>query len=79
MLKNNINPSSTTYGIMIKAYGFLINACITNNNIPKVFELYEALKNESFEISTILYTTLIKAYAKQKDLGKVIEVFNTIQ
>ena len=45
----------------------------------KAFELYESLKKESYEMNTILYTTLIKAYTKQKDINKVIEIFNTMK
>ena len=37
------------------------------------------MKNESYEMNTILYTTLIKAYTKQKDINKVIEIFNTMK
>ena len=57
----------------------MINACIKNNDLNKAFELYESLKNESYEMNTILYTTLIKAYTKQKDINKVIEIFNTMK
>ena len=47
--------------------------------LNKAFELYESLKKESYEMNTILYTTLIKAYTKQKNINKVIEIFNTMK
>ena len=67
MKSKNIEISSITYGC-------LINACIKNNCLNKVFELYEELELNKIEMNTILYTSLINAYGKKMNLKKVLEI-----
>lgn len=72
MKSKNIEISSITYGC-------LINACIKNNCLNKVFELYEELELNKIEMNTILYTSLINAYGKKMNLKKVLEIFRQMK
>ena len=72
MLKNNINPTSATYGIMIKAYGM-------KGDIKSALEIYYKMKNENSEISDITYGFLINACITNNNLPKAFELYEDLK
>ena len=57
--------------------GCLIDSCVKCDFLDKA---YEILKSEpNIQMNTIIYTTLIKGYTKQKNLEKALMVFQQMK
>ena len=58
-------------------YGCVLNACVQNKNIRQLTQIYEEMKVDStIKMNIILYTILIKAFGKAKNLTRAIELYN---
>jgi len=68
MINNSIEPNEIIYGV-------LLNACVRSANIGKVTQVYQDIQKRNIEMNVILYTTLIKAYTKVKDLQSALDVY----
>jgi len=55
-------------------FGCLIDACIKCNQLSKAIELLEQQK--SMPVNTIIYTTILKGFTKEKNFNKAQEIFN---
>jgi pentatricopeptide repeat domain-containing protein 1 len=45
-------------------YGCLVDACIKNDRLDMALKLIEQMKRDHISLNTVLYTTLIKGFAK---------------
>lgn len=58
-------------------YGCVLNACVINRNIRVLNDIYTELRNDpSVKMNIILYTILIKAFGKSKNLTKATELYD---
>ena len=60
-------------------YGLVLEACIRNGKIELAVQLYEKLGSHFFNDNSIVFTTIIKGYLKQKDYEKALEFFAKIK
>ena len=69
-MKNNakIEPNEIIYGC-------LMNACVRCSNLKKVTQVYLEMQEKDIRMNIILYTTLIKAYAKGKNIDDAFKVY----
>ena len=77
------NDKSVKPNIIV--YNAMLDCCVENNSITKMNEIYESLKSNFLEsdydsnvpspdLST--YSTVIKGYAKAKDMDKVFDIYS---
>jgi len=57
MKESNLIPNSVTYGC-------LIDACVKNNQVDQAMEVFDTMKKDGVQLNTIIFTTLIKGFAK---------------
>ena len=57
MKENQLIPNSVTYGC-------LIDACVKNSKLDRAIEVFETMKRDGVLANTIIYTTLIKGFAR---------------
>lgn len=48
------------------SYGLVLECCTRNGRMDLANELYESLKEHYFNENSIVFTTMIKGYLKQK-------------
>ena len=72
MVKNGINPSSITCGIVIKAYGM-------KGDLDSAMSIYYKMKKENIEISNITYGCIINACIKNNDQQKAFELYESLK
>ena len=67
------------------AYNAILDCCVECNNLIMLNKIYNDFKSRAEEDETnaqpdlITYSTVIKAYCKQKNIDKVEDIFNYIQ
>jgi pentatricopeptide repeat protein len=57
--------------------GCLIDACIKCNHLNKALEIIEQQK--AIPMNTIIYTTILKGFTKERNLSKALETFNIMK
>lgn len=57
MRQRNLIPNSVTYGC-------LLDACVKNGKLDRALEVFNTLREDNIPMNTIIYTTLIKGFAK---------------
>ena len=57
--------------------GCLIDACIKCGNLNKALEIIEEQKN--VQMNTIIYTTLLKGFTKERNIAKALETFSIMK
>ena len=57
--------------------GCLIDACIKCGNLNKALDIIEEQK--SIQMNTIIYTTILKGFTKEKNIAKALETFNIMK
>ena len=72
MKKSNIQPSSITCGIMIKAYGM-------KGDIKSAMNIYYQMKKDKIKISDVTYGCLINACIKNNELQKAFELYEALK
>lgn len=66
----------------IAAHNAMLDCCVECNDIGKMSEIYYSVKSAAIETSSncepdlITYSTVIKGYARSKQMDKVLDVFN---
>lgn len=68
MKDNKLVPNDVTYGC-------LIDACIKNGNLTKALQVFKDMKKDGVKMNTIIYTTLIKGYAKEFMLDEALALY----
>jgi pentatricopeptide repeat protein len=68
MRTKGIMPSQITFGI-------LLDACINENQVERAEEVFDTMKKEGCQMNTVLYTTLIKGFARAGQLVKAMGVY----
>ena len=56
-------------------YGCLLDACVKNDRLDLALILIEKMKEDNITLNTILYTTLIKGFAKAGKLEEALKIF----
>merc|ERR1712226_914909 len=69
MKERGLEPSQVTYGILLDGY---INGC----QVDKAAEVFDILTKEGCPMNTVLYTTLIKGFARE---GKVVDAMRVFR
>jgi pentatricopeptide repeat protein len=69
MKENNLIPNDVTYGC-------LIDACIKKGNFQKALQVFQDMKKGKVKMNTIIYTTLIKGYAKEYMLEEALALYS---
>eukprot|EP00916_Digyalum_oweni_P002514 GHVL01004617.1.p1 GENE.GHVL01004617.1~~GHVL01004617.1.p1 ORF type:complete len:839 (+),score=78.88 GHVL01004617.1:104-2620(+) len=73
MKRRNISPTSVTFGC-------LMDACVNNGEMDRTMEVFEAMQQDnSIVVNTILYTTLIKGFAKLKQVDKAMAIYENMR
>lgn len=68
MKENKLIPNDVTYGC-------LIDACIKNNNLQRALQVFKDMKKDNVKMNTIIYTTLIKGYAREYMLEEALSLY----
>lgn len=68
-------------GIKMKesSYGLVLEVCTRNGLMEEAIRVYEFVGEHYFNNNSIVFTTLIKGYLKQKDYIKALEFFNRVK
>lgn len=53
----------------------MLDACIKSGNNKKAMEVYDQMKQDKIKLNTILYTTLIKGFTRDKNKVKALEIY----
>ena len=72
MQLSNIEPSSVTYGILIKAYGFA-------NQLDNAFNAFIKMKESNLQPNDVTYGCLLDACIKNRKLDKALTVFEDMK
>ena len=67
MKRKHIEPSSVTYGILIKAYG-------KQNELSKAFKIFEEMKTKRVSVNDVTYGCLVDACVKNDRLDQALNL-----
>jgi pentatricopeptide repeat domain-containing protein 1 len=59
--------------------GCLIDSCVKCDSLDKALEIVERERRRGVVINTIIYTTLIKGYTKQRNITMAWRVFEKMK
>merc|ERR1719159_1176901 len=68
MKSNGINSSQVTFGI-------LLDTCINENALDKAARVFDEMVRNGIPMNTVLYTTLIKGFARASQTDKAMEIY----
>lgn len=68
MKHNNLVPNSVTYGC-------LLDACVKNNDVKRAHDVFDCMRRDKMPLNTVIYTTMIKAYSKEWQLDKALQLY----
>ncbi len=68
MRKANLTPNSVTYGC-------LIDACVKNNKVDLALEVFTSMREDGAPLNTIIYTTMIKGFARSQRLYEALDIY----
>ena len=57
----------------------MINACVKNDRLDLALVLIDKMKADKIRINTIVSTTLIKGFSKNRKLDEALKVFATMK
>jgi len=69
MQERGVSATQVTYGI-------LLDACVTRGDLESAGSVFEEMIAGGCKMNTVLYTTLIKGFAKANKVHKAMEVYN---
>merc|ERR1719428_2154275 len=69
MRSKGITASQVTFGI-------LLDACINENALDKAARVFDEMVKHGCPMNTVLYTTLIKGFARANQTEKAMEIFD---
>ncbi len=67
MKRKGIEPSSVTYGILIKAYG-------KQNDLSRAFKIFDEMKQNGVPVNDVTYGCLVDACVKNDRLDMALEL-----
>jgi len=68
MQERGVEPTQVTYGI-------LLDACVSRNDLESAAAVFHEMVTKGCTMNTVLYTTLIKGFARAGRVDKAMEVY----
>ena len=74
MFQNLLQSIEIIIGVNAVTYGCLLDACVKCGRVNMAREIFREMESQGVPGNTVLYTTLLKGYAKTQDLQAAMEV-----